>query len=117
MVSVKDIEHALEQARANPLLLAEVLKQTGFLTDVGRTASLDCFNLVSGEKVDQTKGAQVLDHCINAGRLRNLTLGDALTELGLDIGYQPSENRKLPSPGQGPCARASSPKLSSLLIL
>lgn len=108
VVSIKDIEHALEQARANPLLLAEVLQQTGFLTEVGRTASLDCFNLVSSEKVDQAKGAQVLDHCINAGRLRNLSLGDALTELGLDIGYRPSAE-ELPPEAAAPVAEPEVP--------
>ncbi len=109
VVSVEDIEHALEQARTNPLLLAEVLQQTGFLTEVGRTAALDCFNLVSEEKFDEEKGAKVLDHCINAGRLRNLTLGEALAELGMDIGYQQAEPEAAVSEVKEPALEPETP--------
>ncbi|MBS2009739.1 MAG: hypothetical protein JST01_21975, partial [Cyanobacteria bacterium SZAS TMP-1] len=85
VVSIKDIEHAFAQARLNPLLMAEVLQQTGFLTAVGRSAALDCFNLLETNQIDHQQGAQILDHCINQGRLRDLTLADALVELGLAL--------------------------------
>ena len=82
VVAVEEIDYAFEQARSNPLLLAEILQQTGLLTEVGRTAALDCHNLISNNHFDADQGAQILDHCINQGRLRNLTLEEAMVEMG-----------------------------------
>ena len=97
VISQQDVAYAFEQARANPLLLAEVLQQTGFLTTVGKTAALDCFNLLDTNQIDKSQGAMVLDHCINKGRLRNLSLNDALVEVGLDVTVKETET---PAPAE-----------------
>jgi hypothetical protein len=82
VVSSDDIDRALQMARQNPLALADILKVTGFLTDVGRQAALDCNLLMEKGDLALANAAQVLDHCINQGRLRNLTFEQALVELG-----------------------------------
>ncbi|MBP9089934.1 tetratricopeptide repeat protein [bacterium] len=82
VVSSDDIDRALQMARQNPLALADILKVTGFLTDVGRQAALDSNLLMEKGDLALANAAQVLDHCINQGRLRNLTFEQALVELG-----------------------------------
>jgi hypothetical protein len=82
VVSSDDIDRALQTARQNPLALADILKVTGFLTDVGRQAALDSNLLMEKGDLALDNAAQVLDHCINQGRLRNLTFEQALVELG-----------------------------------
>ncbi|CAN5541167.1 hypothetical protein BH11CYA1_BH11CYA1_15140 [soil metagenome] len=82
VLTSEDIDRALLMARQNPLALADVLKTTGFLTDVGRQAALDCNQLMEKGDLGLANAAQVLDHCINQGRLRNLTFEQALVELG-----------------------------------
>jgi len=82
VVTSEDIDRALLMARQNPLALADVLKVTGFLTEVGRQASLDCNLLMEEGDLALANAAQVLDHCINQGRLRNLTFEQSLVELG-----------------------------------
>jgi hypothetical protein len=77
-----DIDRALEMARQNPLALADVLRITGYLTEVGRQAVLDCNHMVEEGAFLLDQAAEVLDHCINQGRLRDLTLEQAMFELG-----------------------------------
>ncbi len=82
VVTAGDIDRALTMARENPLALADVLKATGFFTDIGRQAALDCNSLLEKGDFALANAAQVLDHCINKGRLRDLTFESALVELG-----------------------------------
>jgi tetratricopeptide (TPR) repeat protein len=82
VVTAEDIDRAFTMARANPLALVDLLRATGFLTDVGRQAALDCQLLIEKGDFALEHASQVLDHCINQGRLRNLTMEQSLFELG-----------------------------------
>lgn len=97
VVTSDDIDRALAMARQNPLALADVLKLTGFLTEVGRQAALDCNLLLEKGDFAIENAAQVLDHCINKGRLRDLSFEQALVELG----WTREETVQEPSPVLG----------------
>ncbi len=97
VVTSDDIDRALAMARQNPMALADVLKLTGFLTEVGRQAALDCNLLLEKGDFAIENAAQVLDHCINKGRLRDLSFEQALVELGWTREEAPLE----PSPVLG----------------
>ena len=102
VVSTEDIDRAFALARSNPLVLTDLLRTTGFLSQVGTQAVIDCQHHIDRGDFTPEQAAQVLDHCINKGRAINLTFEQAL----IDLGWTKSD-----SPEQG----EASPPLSSLL--
>jgi hypothetical protein len=114
VVSSDDIDRALQTARQNPLALADILKVTGFLTDVGRQAALDSNLLMEKGDLALDNAAQVLDHCINQGRLRNLTFEQALVELGWTREVEATESA--PEPVKEEVAEAAPFSLESKLF-
>ncbi|HMX47739.1 MAG TPA: hypothetical protein PKC93_17405, partial [Candidatus Obscuribacter sp.] len=82
VVSNSDIAAALELARQTPEMFVDILKLTGYLTEAGKNAALEAYRLEKAGELDAEQSAQVLDYCINQGRLRNLTLEGAMLELG-----------------------------------
>ncbi len=102
VVSTEDIDRAFALARSNPLVLTDLLRTTGFLSQVGTQAVIDCQHHIDRGDFTPEQAAQVLDHCINKGRAINLTFEQAL----IDLGWTKSD-----SPDQG----EASPPLSSLL--
>ncbi|MBN8661954.1 MAG: hypothetical protein J0M35_16420, partial [Candidatus Obscuribacter phosphatis] len=82
VVNQFDIEKAFALVRETPEMFVDVLKLSGLLTEVGKNAVLECYRLVKAGELSDEHGVQVLDYCINQGRLRDLTLEGAMLELG-----------------------------------
>jgi hypothetical protein len=82
VISSDDIEAALEQVLQSPQLLAQLLIMTNFLEEHTSSAVLQCYSMMSNNFLSQDDAIIALDYCLNKEAERNITFGEALSELG-----------------------------------
>jgi hypothetical protein len=82
VVTLEDIEAALEQCTQSAQILAKVLVMTNFITDATMHAILQCYSMMSNNFLSQDDAIIALDYCLHKSADRNITFGEALQELG-----------------------------------
>jgi Tfp pilus assembly protein PilF len=82
VISSEDIESALEQVLQSPQLLAQMLRMTNFIDEHTSSAVLQCYSMMSNNFLSQDDAIIALDYCLNKEVDRQITFGEALSELG-----------------------------------
>lgn len=85
VVTPQNIDAALKSVREMPAIFLDILTLTGHVTDNGKLAILECHTLHSEGAIDTATANEVLDYCLNKNKLRNMTLHQALSELGIAV--------------------------------
>ncbi|MBK7840855.1 MAG: hypothetical protein IPJ49_24900 [Candidatus Obscuribacter sp.] len=92
IVTPQAIDAALKSVREMPAIFLDILTLTGHVSDNGKLAILECHSLHSEGAIDTATASEVLDYCLNKNKLRNLTLHQALSELGIAVQKGRSQN-------------------------
>ena len=82
VVTLDDMESALEQATQSAQILAKILVMTNFITEATMHAVLQCYSMMSNNFLSQDDAIIALDYCLHKSADRNITFGEALQELG-----------------------------------
>ncbi len=82
VVSSEDIESAIEQVLQSPQLLSNVLILTNFIDEHMSSAILQCYSMLSNNFLSQDDAIIALDYCLHKQVERQISFGEALSELG-----------------------------------